>query len=123
MAQLNLKYLIYILIFILSSVEILSADDNYIWKTNIVDDSNLIGNYTSIALDSKGNPHIAYFDITFPDTNFIRYAYFDGTAWHIEKVAIAKIEKLAPWVLSLLLVFSLKSKFLTLHSFNLYNRR
>lgn len=45
----------------------------------MVDSGGIIGKDTSIALDSHGHPHISYRDQT---NNSIKYAYFDGSAWH-----------------------------------------
>jgi hypothetical protein len=40
-------------------------------------------NYRSgIAVDSHGHPHIAY-----DDSGFLRHAYWDGTAWHVQTIA------------------------------------
>ena len=50
------------------------------WCTEIVDGEGVVGEYTSLELDSSDNPHISYFD----RTNFdLKYAYRDGSSWQI----------------------------------------
>ena len=49
------------------------------WHIETVDSE--IGQYTSISLDSSDHPHISYFG----GCN-LKYAYFDGSSWHIETV-------------------------------------
>jgi hypothetical protein len=49
------------------------------WNTETVDAAG--GRYTSLAIDSWGNPHIAY------EGN--KYAHFDGSTWHLEIVGRA----------------------------------
>jgi hypothetical protein len=45
--------------------------------------NNYVGNGNSIALDSTGNPHIAYFDL---NNRKIKYTRWTGTAWQTEFV-------------------------------------
>ncbi len=48
------------------------------WGLTVVDDSFLVGEYTSLALDSSGYPHISYSDAQ----NFaLKYASFNGSLW------------------------------------------
>ena len=53
-----------------------------VWQIERVD-SNGLGNYSSLALDSSGWPHISYWDYTNAD---LKYAYKDASGWHIETV-------------------------------------
>jgi len=60
-----------------------------IWNIETVDDGVVltedydVGQYTSIDLDSGGNPHISYYDKTNAD---MKYAYWNGAAWVISIV-------------------------------------
>ncbi|MEW6069585.1 MAG: fibronectin type III domain-containing protein [Candidatus Thermoplasmatota archaeon] len=50
------------------------------WSTEIVDSEGDVGQYSSIALDSYGYPHISYYDF---DNNDLKYARWNGSAWSI----------------------------------------
>jgi len=60
-----------------------AAHGDSVWYIEDVDDSGTVGQYTAIALDSNGYPHISYYDYVSGD---LMYARFDGSAWHIETV-------------------------------------
>jgi hypothetical protein len=59
-------------------------DTWYIYK---IDNEDNAGPFNSIAIDSKGYPHIAYCREYNNDNNAeLRYAFYDGTKWNIEVV-------------------------------------
>lgn len=53
------------------------------WHIQAVDSATSVGAYTSLALDEKDYPHIIYRDYTH---QALKYAYWDGSRWHIEIV-------------------------------------
>ena len=53
------------------------------WNIEIVDSIHMSCNYSSIALDSKGNPHIAYQSLS---GSCLKYAVWTGSEWIIETV-------------------------------------
>ena len=54
------------------------------WQTETVDGENSsVGKFTSLALDSNGNPHITYYD---EDNKKLKYAYKDINGWNTETV-------------------------------------
>ena len=59
---------------------IVSVSEGAVWTTETVDDPSGFSNLSSrtIALDSNGNPHIAY------GGEDLYYAYYDGGSWHYE---------------------------------------
>jgi hypothetical protein len=60
-----------------------AAFDGTVWQAETVDAVNMVGQYTSLALDGSGNPHISYYDET---TSGLRYALLDGSTWQVATV-------------------------------------
>ncbi len=59
------------------------------WTSQVVDTFGGIegdGEYLSLALDSKGFPHLSYIDDTYGVTRALKYAWYDGTTFHTEDV-------------------------------------
>jgi hypothetical protein len=52
------------------------------WGVEVVDEGG-VGQWTSVAVDAGGFPHISYQDY---GTNALKYAYKDVTGWHVETV-------------------------------------
>jgi hypothetical protein len=54
------------------------------WNTTTIDNN---GVYNSIAVDSSGNPHIAYYQTPTTTSNpDLEYAYKNSTGWHYQTV-------------------------------------
>lgn len=64
--------------------------DDVSWQILIVESmpQGVIGN-TSLALNASGNPRIAYcsYDVYYNRCDYLKYAWYDGTAWFSETVA------------------------------------
>ncbi len=53
------------------------------WDVTVADNDKDVGSGCSLAVDANGHPGIAYLDAYNED---VKYAWFDGTAWHTEVV-------------------------------------
>lgn len=63
--------------------------DGTAWQVGRVDGlpDEETGWYPSLALDASGHPHVTYFEsVTGHSAGDLRYAYHDGTSWHLETV-------------------------------------
>ncbi len=69
-----------LLVLALALVAPVTADQ---WCIETVDSGGDVGEDTSLALDSSGNPHISYYDGTNYD---LKYARWNGASWEIETV-------------------------------------
>lgn len=59
----------------------------YIWDRQTVDQYGDQGVDNSIALDMENQPHVSYREIDwFNMTDYLKYASWDGIAWHVEYV-------------------------------------
>lgn len=55
--------------------------DGSSWRVETVESEGNVGSFVSLAVDSAGRPHIAYFDHTH---GALKYATQDGTSWRVE---------------------------------------
>jgi len=64
---------IFTLVLVINTCELLS------WEFEVVDTAGVIGVYISLAIDSQGNPHIAYSVSTYPVIDWkVMYAFNNG---------------------------------------------
>jgi hypothetical protein len=55
--------------------------DGTTWHTQMVEENDDTGAFTSLALSSEGRPHISYYG-----AGDLKYAHFNGSSWQIEMV-------------------------------------
>ncbi len=53
------------------------------WSSVAVDTTDSVGTFTSIAVDSAGNPHISYYQATALN---LKYAFYDGAGWQLRTI-------------------------------------
>ncbi len=68
-----------------------SYDPNEHWIKNTVDNTDDVGNYNSITVDSQNNPHISYYHSIPPPQpppcgDPLKYAKISGREWNIQEV-------------------------------------
>jgi hypothetical protein len=56
------------------------------WIVEVVDDNGDAGRYATLALDSSGVPHIAYYVVETPNSGEIRHSWLEGSEWMVEVV-------------------------------------
>ena len=71
MYRLVMRIKLFFLLSLLSATSAFAA-----WQTSVVDTAG--GGYTSLALDTSGNPHISYFENSNQD---LKYAKWNGSSW------------------------------------------
>ncbi|MCK4444711.1 MAG: fibronectin type III domain-containing protein, partial [Thermoplasmata archaeon] len=68
------------------------------WNIETVDSLGIVGDHSSLALDSHDLPHIGYYDGTNDD---LRYAKWNGSAWSIETVdSVGRVGRFASLAMS-----------------------
>ena len=60
--------------------------DGSAWHLDVFAPGAVPGSPTSLALDSEGHPHIAFYARVAPSVNGLRYAVHDGSGWSIVQV-------------------------------------
>jgi len=68
-----------------------AVKDNNTWKIEVVDDSEVVSNFTALALDKEGNPYISYTVDKMPNKPDLWLAKKVGGKWIIELVDTASI--------------------------------
>jgi hypothetical protein len=72
------------------------------WAVTTVDSTRGTGKFNSIAVDSKGHPHIAYANVNYENAS-LRYAYWNGDFWKTEFVEGEGIPGTHRWSVSMIL--------------------
>jgi hypothetical protein len=80
-------YVIFASLLLLGSSLVVQTQATPTWSIQSVDSSGTIGMYSSLALDSSGNPHISYRNGSGSSTpGYLKYASWNGSAWNIQNV-------------------------------------
>jgi hypothetical protein len=56
------------------------------WNNATVNNTDLIGLYSSIAVDTNNIPHISYVDQTNPASHSLKYTFWNGSSWTVEPI-------------------------------------
>lgn len=56
------------------------------WQIETVDSDGNVGRSLSLCLDDNSNPHISYHEYADGRYGNLKYAYYNGTSWRIERV-------------------------------------
>jgi hypothetical protein len=64
-------------------IQIIGFNSNVDWNVEILDHGGDVGLWSSFKLDSKGYPHISYYDVT---NTALKYTKWNGSAWITETV-------------------------------------
>jgi hypothetical protein len=62
------------------------------WTTETVDSGGEVGGYTSVALDSSGNPRISYYDLTSMDLNYAAGGVADKIGYRDDASAVWRLD-------------------------------
>jgi hypothetical protein len=98
----------------ISFYETISADNSLVvrlrivtwtgkyWALSTVDSTKGSGKFNSIAVDSKGHPHVAYGNVNYENAS-LRYAQWDGESWKTEILEGEGIPGSSCWSVSMVL--------------------
>ena len=67
---------------LVATVHVAAQPGTGTWKNTTLDNENVTGSETSLAIDSHDYPHISYFESGSPGNDKLRYAWQDAGGWH-----------------------------------------